>query len=38
LQIMERMRGRISVASEVGVGSTFTLHIPVYRPGADKEL
>ena len=33
LQIMERMRGRISVTSEVGIGSTFTLHVPVYRPG-----
>ena len=37
LQIMERMRGRISVVSEVGIGSTFTLHVPVYRPGADEE-
>jgi signal transduction histidine kinase len=37
LQIMERMRGRISVVSEVGIGSTFTLHIPVYRPGAEEE-
>ncbi len=37
LQIMERMRGRISVVSEVGVGSTFTLHVPVYRPGDEDE-
>ncbi len=37
LQIMERMRGKISVASQVGVGSTFTLHVPVYRPGDDAE-
>lgn len=33
LQTMERMGGRISVTSQVGVGSTFTLHIPVYKPG-----
>ncbi len=32
LQIMERMEGKISVVSEVGVGSTFTLHVPIYRP------
>ncbi|RME74459.1 MAG: GAF domain-containing protein [Chloroflexi bacterium] len=31
LQIMERMQGRIGVTSQVGVGSTFTLHVPVYR-------
>jgi signal transduction histidine kinase len=37
LQIMERMQGRISVVSEVGVGSTFTLHVPVYRPGDEEE-
>ena len=37
LQIMERMRGRISVTSEVGVGSTFTLLVPVYRPGDEAE-
>lgn len=37
LQIMERMRGKISVVSQVGVGSTFTLHVPVYRPGDDEE-
>lgn len=33
LQTMERMGGKISVASEVGIGSTFTLHVPIYRPG-----
>ena len=38
LQIMERMRGRISVTSEVGVGSTFTLLVPVYRPGDEAEV
>jgi signal transduction histidine kinase len=32
LQIMERMEGKISVVSEVGIGSTFTLHVPIYRP------
>ena len=31
LQIMERMDGKISVVSEVGLGSTFTLHVPIYR-------
>ncbi len=31
LQIMERMGGRISVVSEPGLGSTFTLHVPIYR-------
>lgn len=31
LQTMERMGGRIGVVSQVGVGSTFTLHVPVYR-------
>ena len=31
LQIMEAMGGRISVISEAGVGSTFTLHVPIYR-------
>jgi K+-sensing histidine kinase KdpD len=37
LQSMERMGGKISVTSEVGVGSTFTLQIPIYRPeDADK--
>jgi signal transduction histidine kinase len=33
LQIMENMGGKISVVSEVGVGSTFTLHVPIYKPG-----
>jgi signal transduction histidine kinase/putative methionine-R-sulfoxide reductase with GAF domain len=32
LQIMERMGGKIGVTSEVGIGSTFTLHVPIYRP------
>ena len=31
LQIMENMGGRIGVTSEVGVGSTFTLHVPVWK-------
>lgn len=35
LQSMEAMGGKISVVSEVGIGSTFTLHVPVYRPGDD---
>jgi signal transduction histidine kinase len=37
LQTMERMGGKIDVVSQVGVGSTFTLHVPIYRPG-DEEL
>ena len=37
LQIMERMRGKISVVSQVGLGSTFTLHVPVYHPGDEEE-
>jgi signal transduction histidine kinase len=32
LQSMERMGGKISVTSEVGLGSTFTLAVPIYRP------
>jgi signal transduction histidine kinase len=35
LQIMERMGGKIGVTSEVGIGSTFTLHVPIYRPDND---
>jgi signal transduction histidine kinase len=29
--VMEKMNGRISVETEVGRGSTFTLHLPVWR-------
>jgi signal transduction histidine kinase len=36
LQSMERMGGKISVISEVGVGSTFTLQVPIYK-GQDAE-
>ena len=32
LQVMEKMGGKISVTSQVGIGSTFTLHVPVYKP------
>jgi signal transduction histidine kinase len=35
LQIMERMGGRISVVSEPGLGSTFTLQIPIYYDQVD---
>jgi len=31
--VMERMGGRISVDSEVGRGTTFTLHLPLWRDG-----
>jgi K+-sensing histidine kinase KdpD len=37
LQSMERMGGKIDVTSQVGVGSTFTLHIPIYRPGDENK-
>jgi len=32
LQVMEKMGGKISVTSQVGIGSTFTLHVPIYKP------
>lgn len=36
-RIAEAMGGRLSVTSEVGKGSTFTLHLPVtLRPGAEE--
>jgi signal transduction histidine kinase len=33
-EIMEHHRGRIEVQSEVGRGTTFTLHLPLARPAA----
>jgi signal transduction histidine kinase len=30
--VMEKMGGKISVTSQVGIGSTFTLHVPIYKP------
>lgn len=38
LQIMENMGGKISVASQVGIGSTFTLHVPIYKSGDEDKL
>lgn len=35
-RLAERMRGRLSVTSELGVGSTFTLHLPVSSDGLGK--
>jgi len=37
LQTMERMGGKISVTSQVGIGSTFTLHVPIYKPGDENK-
>jgi len=35
--LIEQLGGRISVTSEVGHGSTFTVHMPVWRDGIDSE-
>ncbi len=38
LQTVERMGGKISVFSQVGVGSTFSLQIPIWKPGDEKRF
>ena len=36
LQIMENQGGKIGVISELGLGSTFTLQVPVSKPALEK--
>ena len=36
-EIVDRHHGRIEVDSEKGVGTTFTLHLPLTQPGHDEE-